>query len=234
MALPLVLVPGLGCTGRLFAPQLETFSALGQIHMIDHGQDVSMAAIAKRFLVTAPQRFALAGLSMGGYIAFEIIRQASERVARLALLDTNAIADTPERITLRRQLSQRASQGQLEAIAQELYPSYVHPAREEDAILRSIYLDMMRDTGPHAFQRQLEAIATRPDSSSMLGDIKCPTLIVVGAEDKATPLAQAQMMSHGITASRLAIIPDCGHLSTLEKPKTLTKLLHHWWREAGD
>lgn len=230
MHLPLVLVPGLGCTGKLFAPQWEELSRLGPLQLLDHRQDASLAAIAKRFLHIAPERFCLAGLSMGGYIAFEIMRCAPERVARLALLATNAISDSPERIEMRKELRRRSAEGAFFDIAEELYPNYVHEARHEDFALRDIYIDMMRETGPAAFQRQLQVIAARPDSRPILGQISVPTTVIVGAEDMATPVEQAKIIAEGIKGAHLEIVRDCGHLSTLEKPKTIARLLTGWWQ----
>ncbi len=226
---PLVLVPGLGCTAGLFGPQLPALKSHGEVMVVDHRADSSMGDIARRFLDHAPPRFALAGLSMGGYIAFEIMRLAPERVTRLALLDTNAVADSKERKETRRELAARVGQGELMSAAAALYPGYVHPARHEDRHLQQIYFDMMAETGADAFVRQLMAIAARQSALSILPAIAVPTLVVVGAEDSATPLAQAEEIAHGITGARLEIIPDCGHLSTLEKPQTLTRLLADWW-----
>lgn len=229
-ALPLVLVPGLGCTGRLFAPQIEEMALLGSIRILDHRQDDSMSAIARRFLATAPARFVLAGLSMGGYIGFEIWRQAPERVAGLALLDTSARADTTERVDIRRKMAARIDVGEFAAITAELYPGYVHKARSEDAVLRQVYLDMAREIGPQAFKRQLAAIAARPDSRPLLPQIAVPALVAVGADDEATPPELAREMAEALPLARLEIIADCGHLSTLEKPRTLTRILSEWWR----
>jgi len=226
---PLVLVPGLGCTSRLFEPQLLALKPHGEVMVLDHRADSSMREIARRFLDHAPPRFALAGLSMGGYISFEIMRLAPERVNRLALLDTNAVADSTERKEPRRKLAARVGQGELMSAAAALYPGYVHPARHEDHHLRQIYFDMMAETGADAFVRQLMAIATRQSALPILPAIAVPTLVIVGAEDSATPLAQAEEIAHGIIGARLEIIPDCGHLSTLEKPETVTRLLAGWW-----
>lgn len=227
---PLALVPGLGCTAKLYDPQLTQLSASGQIIMVDHACGDSMSAIAGRFLERAPERFALAGLSMGGYVAFEIMRLAPQRVARLALLDTNALADSDERKAVRQLLAARVERGEMMAVAAELFPGYVHPSRVEDHHLRQIYIDMMAATGAAAFIRQLGAIAARTSALSMLPAIAVPTLVLVGAEDAATPVAQAREIASGIPGARLEIIADCGHLSTLEKPEIVTRHLAAWWR----
>lgn len=226
---PLVLVPGLGCTSRLFDPQRLALQSQGEVIVLDHRADSSMHDIAQRFLDQAPRRFALAGLSMGGYVSFEIMRLAPERVTRLALLDTNAVADNDERRATRRALAARVAQEGLMTAAAALYPTYVHPARQEDHHLRQIYFDMMSETGADAFVRQLTAIAARQSALPILAMITVPTLVVVGAEDSATPLAQAEEIVQGIAGARLEVIPHCGHLCTLEKPQTLTRLLAEWW-----
>lgn len=225
---PLVLVPGLGCTTELFAPQIAQLALGRSLLVADHRQDDSMDAIAARCLAVAPDRFALAGLSMGGYIALAMMRLAPERIDRLALLDTNALADSEERKSQRDILALRALSGGLPAISDELYPGYVHPARLEDRSLRQAYRDMMQETGPDAYARQLKAIAGRADQRHLLPKITQPTLVMVGAEDTATPPSQAREMAALLPGARLEIIADCGHLSTLEKPDTVTRLLSQW------
>lgn len=224
----LILIPGLLCTAELFGPQV---SALGKSHAIevaDHTGSPSLADIAASILARAPQRFALAGLSMGGYIAFEILKQAPERVSRLALLDTNARADRPEQAQQRRDLVAEARRDGLAAAADKLLPFLVHPARLTDGALTSLVRRMAEDTGVGVFARQQEAIIARPDNRPFLPSIRCPTLIIVGAEDAITPVKVAEEMRAGIPGSRLEVIPDCGHLATLERPETVNRLLADW------
>ena len=228
--LPVVLVPGLTCTSRLYAEQIPALWQFGPVMVADHRRDDGMAAIARRILAAAPPRFALAGLSMGGYIAFEIMRQAPGRVAKLALLDTGARADVPEQTERRRVLMAMAKEGRYAEIAELAFPLYVHRNRHGDASLKRIVRDMAEATGLEAYLRQQQAILSRPDSRPGLGAIACPTLVVVGEGDEATPPELAREIAAGIPGSRLVAIPDSGHLSTLEQPAAVTKALVEWLR----
>src|SRR4051812_17125246 len=172
-SMPILLVPGLVSSPRIFSPVVPALWRLGPVTVANHVRDDNMGAIARRILAEAPPRFALAGHSMGGYIAFEIMRQAPERVAKLALLNTQARSDTPEAITRRRTIMARARGGEYRAVLDELFPGFVHPSRREDATLRQLVHDMGEDVGAEAFVRQQEAIISRPDSRPALATIKC-------------------------------------------------------------
>jgi pimeloyl-ACP methyl ester carboxylesterase len=224
----LVLIPGLLCTADLFAAQIAALSPLASISVADPTREDSMAALARGILDRAPPSFALAGLSMGGYIAFEILRQAGARVRRLALLDTNARADRPEQSEQRRQLVALAQTHGLAAVQAKLTPLLLSPARAGDAGLATRLMTMAEETGLAAFERQETAIMDRPDYRPTLAQIRCPTLILVGAEDTITPVKVAEEMARGIASSRLEIIPDCGHLCTLEQPEAVNRLLAAW------
>ena len=186
-SLPILLVPGLTCTARLYAPQIPALWPFGPVTVVDHRRDDTLAAIAKRILDNAPPRFALAGLSMGGYIAFAIMRQAPERVSKLALLDTQARADTPEQSAGRNMQIEMAQSGRYSELPDLSIPRYLHPQRQKDERFTGIVRQMIEETGPEAFVRQMRAIISRPDSRPMLGGIKSPTLVLVGAEHVATP-----------------------------------------------
>ncbi len=229
-SLPIVLVPGLTCTPRLYAEQIPVLWSFGPMTIADHRRDDSMAAIARRILAEAPKRFALAGLSMGGYIAFEIMRQAPQRVAKLALLDTGARADTPEQTERRHVLMAKAKTGGYAEILDLAYPLYVHRNRHNDAALKNIVRMMVDETGAEAYLRQQQAILGRPDSRPGLPAISCKTLMLVGEGDEATPPELAREIAAGIAGSRLVIVPDSGHLSTLEKPEAVNKALVDWMR----
>ena len=228
--LPIVLIPGLTCTARLYAEQITALWPLGPVTIADHRRDDSMAAIARRILAAAPPRFALAGLSMGGYIAFEIMRQAPARVAKLALLDTGARADSAEQTERRHVLMAKAKAGGYGEIPEMAFPLYVHRNRHNDAALKSIVRRMAEDTGLDAYLRQQQAILSRPDSRPSLPAISCKTLVLVGEGDEATPPELAREIAGGIPASRLVIVPDSGHLSTLEEPEAVNKALVEWMR----
>jgi len=226
--LPIVLIPGLLCSPRLYGEQLPELWRFGPLFIADHTRDDSVAGMARRILAAAPPRFALAGLSMGGYVAFEIMRTSSDRVARLALLDTSARADTPEASDRRRAQIALARSGRFQEVLDQLFSVWVHRARRSDESLRRIVQRMAEETGTEAFARQQTAILTRPDSRPGLAGIRCPTLVLVGDGDEATPPDRAAEMANGIAAARLVTIPECGHLSPLERPQHVTRALVEW------
>lgn len=226
--LPLLLVPGLLCSARLYAPQVTALWPLGPVTVADHRRDADVAAIAARILANAPPRFALAGLSMGGYIAFAMLRQAPERIAKLALLDTSARPDTPEQSAGREKFIAMAEAGQLAEVVDTLAPRFLHRDRRTDATLNRVIRDMAADTGEEAFVRQQKAIMTRPDSRPQLSSIACPTLVLVGEGDELTPPSLAQEIAAGIAGARLVTVPDCGHLSTIEQPEAVNTALAEW------
>ena len=227
---PTVLIPGLTCSARLYADQIPALWRFGPVTVADHTRDDSMAAIARRILVAAPPRFALAGLSMGGYIAFEIMRQAPERVVKLALLDTGARAEAPEQTERRKVVIALAKSGRYDEVPEIAFPIYVHPNRHNDQALKQTVRMMAAETGVEAFLRQQQAIIGRPDSRPGLAGIKCPTLVLVGDGDEATPPELAREIAGAIVGARLAVIPECGHLSTLEQPERVTAALIDWMR----
>ena len=228
--LPIVLVPGLLASARLYGQQLPWLWRFGQVTIADHTRDDSMAAIASRLLAAAPPRFALAGLSMGGYIAFEVLRRAADRVAKLALLDTSARPDTPEQSERRRGQIALTERGRFAEIPDLQLPLLVHRARQEDPALRRLVRLMAEDTGPEAFIRQQTAIIRRPDSRPGLAAIACPTLVLVGDGDELTPPEHSAEIAAGIPGARHVVVPDCGHLSTLERPRQVTRALVAWLR----
>ncbi len=226
--LPIVLVPGLNCSARLYAPQIPPLWRLGPVTVADHTRDDSVAAIARRILAAAPPRFALAGLSMGGYLAFEIMRQAPQRVAKLALLDTGARAESPQQSERRRPAIETAKNGGFRKVTDDSFFFFVHPDRYSDAALKDLVHLMADETGLEAYLRQQQAIMTRPDSRPGLSAIKCPTVVVVGEQDKGTPPDLAREIAAAIAGSRLVIIPNCGHLSTIERPEAVIEVLVEW------
>ncbi len=227
-ALPIVLVPGLNCSARLYAEQIPALWGFGPVTIADHRRDDSVAAIAAHILVTAPPRFALVGLSMGGYIALAIMREAPDRVARLALLDSSARPDMAEQSERRRSMILLAKTGLFSGVPDLLFPVFVHRDRHGDEALRTIVRTMAKETGPEAFVRQQRAIMTRPDCRPQLASIRCPTLVLVGDGDELTPPALSEEIAAGIAGARLVRVPDCGHLSTLERPAEVTQALVEW------
>ncbi|MGE5864281.1 MAG: alpha/beta fold hydrolase [Rhizobacter sp.] len=227
--LPTLFVPGLFCTPRVYESQLSALWAFGPVMVADHRRDDDMAAIARRILASAPPAFGLAGISMGGYIAFEILRQAPERVKRLALLNTSARPDSPEASERRRQQMADAGNGKFDGVVASTYPKLVAPARADDARLKAVVLAMGRETGAEAFIRQQRAILARVDSRPLLPSISCPTLVLTGEHDQLIPPDLSEEMAGAIPRARLVTVPECGHLSTIEQPETVNQALVECW-----
>jgi len=184
-----------------------------------------MAEIAKQILSVAPEKFALVGTSMGGYVAFEVVRQAPQRVAKLALLSTSAKPDTPERREGRRKQVASVREHGVRTAIEALWPNLVHPARHEDRALRSLFDEMAEQLGPDVFARQIEAIIGRADSRPTLIGIKIPTLVVAGADDKLITPDNSKEIADGIAGARLETVEHCGHMGMIERPETYTRLL---------
>ncbi len=227
-SLPLVLVPGLTCTARLFGAQIAALWPYGQVAVADHRRDADMAAIAARILNDAPPRFALAGLSMGGYIVLAMLRQAPERIAKLALLDTSARPDTPEQTAGRKTQIAMAQSGRYGEIPEFAIRRYLNAEHQRDERLTGIVRQMVMETGPEAFVRQLNAMISRPDSRPLLATIRCPTLVLVGDGDEATPPELSREIAAGIAGAKLTIVPDSGHLTPLEQPEAVNAALAQW------
>jgi pimeloyl-ACP methyl ester carboxylesterase len=228
--MPILLIPGLASSPRIFQPVLSALWRLGPVTVANHIRDDNMGAIARRILAEAPPRFALAGHSMGGYIAFEIMRQAPERVAKLALINTQARPDTAEAITRRQGMIARAGKGEYRAVLDELFPGFVHPSRQGDAALRQLVYQMGDDIGPEAFIRQQMAMIGRPDSRPPLAWIRCPTLVLTGDQDNTIPNSLSMEMASGIPGAKLVVLPNCGHLPQVEQTQATTDALTEWLR----
>ena len=230
--LPLVLLPGLLCDHLLFRHQSETLADLAAPVVADLTGHDSIADMAAHVLATAPKTFALAGLSMGGYVAQEVMRQAPERVERLALMDTTARADTPEQTERRRALLALASRGRFKGVTPRLLPMLIHTDRLEDEALTGPVMRMAESIGPDAFVRQQTAIMGRIDGRPHLADIACPTVVICGRQDVLTPPDMAAEIADGIDGAKLVIVEDCGHLATLERPRTVSAVLRYWLQAA--
>jgi len=226
--LPVVLVPGLNCSARLYAEQVSALWRFGPVQIADHTRDDSMHAIAARILTQAPPRFALAGLSMGGYIALTMVRQAPTRVSKLALLDTSARPETPEQSERRKPQIALAQGGRFAEVPALQFPVFVHRNRQHDEALKGRVRIMAEETGAEAFLRQQKAIMTRPDMRPLLASIACPTLVLVGDGDELTPPQLSEEIAAGIAGSRLVVVADCGHLSTMERPDAVNSALVEW------
>lgn len=224
----LLLVPGLLCTSTLWRDQIAAFEGSFSIQVAEHHLDNNLPGIARRILDKAPETFSLAGLSMGGYIAFEIWRQAPERVERMALLDTRATKDTPEETQRRKDLLALADKGRFTGISERLMPLFIHQDRLRDTALTDAIVQMAADTGKDGFIRQTRALMARPDERPLCKTIKVPTLVLCGRQDALTPVAMHEEMAQLIPNSELAIIEDCGHLSTMETPDEVNTALKAW------
>jgi pimeloyl-ACP methyl ester carboxylesterase len=229
MTEPLVLIPGLSCDASLYAPQWPALAPGRPILVAQHDRDDSLRAIVERLLAVAPERFALCGLSMGGYAAFEVMRRAPQRVTRLALLDTSAKPATPETNAPREQMIALAQKGAFDNVTTLLWQKLVAPSRLSDEPLRLMVRAMADGIGADGFVRQQRAIMGRADSRPGLAGIGVPTLVLVGEEDLITPPAEAREIAGGIGANaRLVTLPGCGHLSTIEQPEMVTRELLAW------
>jgi pimeloyl-ACP methyl ester carboxylesterase len=226
------LVPGLLCDAALWRGQVEDLADIAEPWIADVTRDDSMTAMARRVLAEAPSgRFALAGLSMGGYVAQAILREAPERVERLALLDTSAMADTPEQSVRRRGLIDLAEKGDFKGVTPRLLPLFVHPDRLSDKALTDEVMAMTERVGKDAFLRQQRAIMGRPDNRPNLPKIDCPTLVICGRQDQMTPLDWNEDIAALIPGARLEIIEDCGHLTTMERPWETSVAMRQWLTE---
>jgi pimeloyl-ACP methyl ester carboxylesterase len=224
----LVLLPGLVNDSRLWQHQASGLADIAHVSVGDLTKGHTIAEMAAGVLASAPTgQFALAGLSMGGYIALEIMRQAPERILALALLDTSARPDTPTALENRSAAIEQA-ESNYQAVIEELMPKQLHPVHMEDAEMVSMITDMAMSLGNKTFIRQQKAIAGRIDSLPFLHHIKCPTLVLCGREDAITPIGLHQEMVTEIEGSGLIIVDNCGHLSALEQPTRVNEALTQW------
>jgi len=227
--IPLILIPGLLCDHALWEHQAASLARVAECIFTDkHMQFESIEQIANAVVADAPPRFALAGLSMGGYVALEISRKHGERVERLALADTSARADTVEQTERRERLIALCHQGKFADVNELLFSVLVQPGRLNDEELKRRIVDMAERIGPEVFIRQQKAIMGRRDQLPNLADIECPSLVVCGEQDQITPLECSQEMAAKIEKSELAVIADCGHMSTMEQPERTSAILLDW------
>jgi pimeloyl-ACP methyl ester carboxylesterase len=231
--LPLALLPGLLCDAALWQPQVEALSDLADCRVADFTTQDSISAMADSVLAAMPERFALAGLSMGGYVALDIMARAPERVSRLALLDTRPQADSEEQSARRRGLIELAEKGQFKGVTPRLLPLFIHEARLEDKALTDTVKAMAAAIGKDAFIAQQRAIMARADRTAVLVNIHVPTLVLCGRQDALTPLADHQAMAAGIASARLVVIEESGHLPTLERPAEVNAALRRWLSDEG-
>ena len=225
-ATPVVLIPGLNCSARLYAEQIPALWRSGPVMVADHKRGGDIAALARYILAAAPPRFALVGFSLGGYIAFEMLRQAPSRIAKLALLDTSARTDTPEQTRRRLERIELAEAGRFAET--DMFPLLVHGSRRGDEALHGLVRLMAEETGAEVFVRHQRASMGRADSRPHLAAIRCPTLVLVGDCDAITPVDAAEEIAAGVAGARLVVVPQCGHLAPVERPQAVAEALVEW------
>ena len=223
----LILVPGLGSDGAVWERTIAALGDRADCTIGDTLSDGSLAGMAQRILAAAPERFALAGVSMGGMVALEIWRAAPERVTRLAIIDSNPRPDTPEGAALRRQqIAGARAPGDPRARAEASLAYLIHPNAGAD--VREAIVAMSLRVGMEIYARQSEAVLNRADQRPVLATITVPTLVVMGADDAMIQRDRADEIFAAVPGAELAVIPDCGHLPPIEAPETTAELLAHW------
>lgn len=228
MATPLVMLPGQLSTALLWAAQSGELGRGREVLVIEQRDHDTVAELARATLAAAPPRFALAAHAMGGFVAFEMLRQAPERIERLALLSTLAPGDTPVQTARREGYLRLVEGGNFPQVVEERIPIVLSPRAARDRGLVAQVRRMAADTGPQSFLRQQRAIMSRPDSRPSLGAIRCPVIILFARQDGIVTLAHQEEMRDAIPSARLAIIEECGHMMTLERPGAVTGLLAAW------
>lgn len=233
MKMPLLLLPGLLCDARLFDHQARGLADVADPRVADLTRADTIAAMATSAIAGMPAgRFAVAGLSMGGYVALEVARQAPERVAAIALLNTNARPDSPESTENRRRLMALADRD-FAAVNAALMPRLLHPDHLKDARLVGLLDAMAEAVGPEGFKRQQRAIIGRIDSRPHLGAIRAPAMVLAAREDAIMPMEVSEEMARGIPGATLEIVEHCGHVSSIEQPQEVTRRLREWIRRAA-
>lgn len=229
----LVLLPGLLCDGAVWQAQIAALSPQMDCHVAHYGALDDLAAMARHVLDTAPApRFSLAGHSMGGRVAFEVWRQAPERVQRLALLDTASQPLAPGEAGAtetrgRHALLDKARQHGMRAMADEWARGMVHASRIGGPVFDTI-LDMFERSSPEIFAAQIKALLSRPDATPLLATITCPTLLLCGRDDAWSPPARHEAMQQAIAGATLVVLEQCGHMSTLEQPEAVSRAFTDW------
>ena len=221
----IVFIPGLGMNEALFTQQIDVLKPHAQCHIFDHQSHDNIEDMVTAFLATAPDNFTIVALSMGGAIAFEIMRQASDKVEKLVLIATSARGDDDEKAQSRYEMIELAQSGQFEQVIFHSYPSLVHPAFGDDPRLFSKVADMFFQTGKDVYIKQQHALLHRKASLDELATYECPTLIICGEQDQMNPINCSEEMASRINQSRLEILSGSGHLPPLEAFERVNELL---------
>jgi pimeloyl-ACP methyl ester carboxylesterase len=217
---------------RLYAAQVAALEDDYECSVFAFRDHDSLGAMAEELLAKTPARFTLIGLSLGGYLAFEIIRQQLQRLERLVLMDTTAVADHPARRAGRVADMAKVREGGIEALIPELPARWMHPAHVQRVDLTSLMSAMARSIGARGQLNQQTAMLARPDSHADLERVRVPTLLVCGREDPVTPVHDHEEMAARVPGAQLEIIEDCGHLSTIEQPEIVNRVLRNWLRKT--
>ena len=220
------------CDERLFTAQIDALAADFDCRAFAFREHDSLAAMAAALLAATPERFTLIGLSLGGYVAFEVMRQASARVERLALLDTTAAGDTEARRAGRLRDIAVVEAGGIEALIPELPGRWLLPAHHQRDDLVALMASMARSIGAKGQRNQQRAMLARPDSHADLAAVRVPTLVLCGAGDTVTPCADHEAIAARIPGARRVVVADSGHLSTIEQPAAVTAALSAWLAET--
>lgn len=234
----LLLLPGLVCDDAIWEHQASHFSKITTVRIPDYGLSDSLEKMAQVVLRDAPERFAVAGHSMGGRVAFEIMRRVPERVAGLAILDSAyrpraaGEAGEAERVKRFALLEVAQSQG-MRAMAREWIPKIVHPARLKDEPLINSVVEMIARKTAEIFTAQINALLDRPDAAPVLSAVRCPTMILCGREDLWSPLAGHREMAALAPQSKLVIIENCAHMAPMERPEEVSAALGDWLDSLG-
>ena len=225
---PLVMIPGMMCDERIFAPQIEELVSKRSVHVADISKHDNISDLAADVLSNAPPKFCLVGHSMGGIVAMEICAQDPKRIEKLVLIDTNPLAELEE-VKLKRepQISDALSGKLINVIRDEMKPNYLASSENQDIIL-NICMEMALSLGPKVFINQSRALQTRADQQSNIQSINIPVLIMCGSEDKLCTVERHEMMHNMISNSELKIINNAGHMPTLEQPSETTEVLKEW------
>jgi len=224
----LILLPGQLCDEALWDSQVRTLSDIAHVVVADLTLDDSVGAMAERVLTGAPARFAVCGLSLGGYVAFEMMRRAPDRVTHLCLMNTSARADEAHQADLRQRRVTAARIGTFKGVTPHFLPSIVSPANAANPAIADVVLAMTERVGRVAFERQQMAAITRPDCRDLLPAIAVPTLVIGGREDRVTPPALQEEIAAGIPGAQLMILENCGHLAPLEQAETVNQAMRRW------
>ena len=231
MTEPLVFLPGMMCDARLFGPQIAELSADHCVTIAPVTQGERIEEIASGLLDQLPARFALAGLSMGGIVAMELLRRAPDRITRIALMDTNPLAETPSVAAAREPQIVGVRTGRLEQVMrEEMKPHYLAPGLHRGEVL-DLVMEMALTLGPEVFVRQSRALQRRRDQQGTLRKCKVPTLVLCGAHDVLCPVKRHTFMAELIPYAKLVVLENAGHLPTLEAPAETTQALRDWMKQ---